>query len=96
MDPLDVVAVCMNNWSIPFFAQCCISAPYTVLLTFLNLPQKCTHIWKYHITDLKQYLFPRRVWKHMSEELGYTSSKEGLLREILVACVSTISQKPCT
>jgi len=34
---------------------------------------KLIHIYKYHVVDVKQQLFPRRLWKHLSEEEGYTS-----------------------
>ncbi|KAF5833873.1 hypothetical protein DUNSADRAFT_9668 [Dunaliella salina] len=34
---------------------------------------KLIHVYKYHIVDVKQQLFPRRMWKHLHEEEGYTS-----------------------
>eukprot|EP00983_Pelagomonas_calceolata_P043338 1138860-Pelagomonas_calceolata.AAC.5 len=56
-----------------------ITAPSVPWLPFCVLLQKLIHIYKYHVVDVKQQLFPRRLWKHLSEEEGYTSSECNIL-----------------
>ena len=37
--------------------------------------QFVTRTYKYHVLDIKQNLYPRRLWKFLHEERGYTGGE---------------------
>lgn len=49
--------------------------------------QQVMHLFKYHIMDIKQHLYPRRLWKFLSEERGYAGGTRARACVRPLACV---------